>query len=387
MRPADVVGAAIMVAKIATGEIADSVRPVAKRGKGGKKPAKKRSSGQCSRITRKPPEARWGVSRLPLEKRVQVLSMLIEGSPMHMVSRACDVAINSVSKLLADAGRVCAKFHDERVQGVRSKRISCSEIWSFRSEVKNAGGAKATRAGADDVWTWTALDVDSKLIVSWVVGGRDADAAKFIEDLLSRLANGVGLTRSGFIGARSTSVRKKRERKQVLTSSTLARKLDNYRHGLALYFFWHNWCRINKATGVSPVISAGLTDKPMNIADIANMIEAAVPKRGPRHRQETNAKRAARGHLAALARIEAAELNRIKSIIRKVWTLPSDLLPERLSRFADELRTRIKAGQTRERLYLRAGFVQVHDMKLPLSPAHRTLVDRVYALLKRKSSN
>jgi hypothetical protein len=404
-RPADVVGAAIMVAKIATGEITDSVRSVAKRAKGGKKLAEKLSPDRHSQIAKKPPEARWGISRLPLNKRVQILSILVEGSPMHKVSQVCEVSIRTVSKLLVDAGNVCANFHHKRAEAVRSKRIQCSEIWSFRrSEAKN-GATKSTRDGAGDMWTWTALDADSKLIVSWIVGGRDIDTAyQFIDDLLSRLANGVQLTRDGYVGGRQQSVTGNPDPTHISGSSVkphnltmrtrgrrfptngLTRKLDNHCHGLALYFFWHNWCRTNKAGRVSPAMAAGLTDKLMDMADIANMVEAAAPKRGPRRRYATDTEHAERDRLDALARFEA-EINPIKLIIREEWTLPADFLPEKLTGFANELWTRIKAGQAHERLYGRAAFVQVHDMKIPLSPAHRTLVDRVYTLLRRKNSN
>lgn len=140
-----------------------------------------------------------GMNKLPIAKRVQVLSMLCEGSSMRSVSRVCDVSINTVAKLLDEAGRAALGFHDERVRGLQSKRVQCDEIWSFvYAKNKNVIDAKSAPKGAGDVWTWTALDADSKLICGWAVGQRDAYwAAAFLEDLKGRLASRVQLTTDG----------------------------------------------------------------------------------------------------------------------------------------------------------------------------------------------
>lgn len=136
---------------------------------------------------------------MPQQTRVQILSMLCEGSSMRSVSRVCDVSINTVSKLLVDAGEVCAAYHDQYVRGLQSKRVQCDEIWSFcYAKNKNVRDAKSPVDGAGDVWTWTALDADSKMIVSWCVGRRDAEAAYLLmEDLRSRLKTRVQLTTDG----------------------------------------------------------------------------------------------------------------------------------------------------------------------------------------------
>src|ERR1700684_4687538 len=136
------------------------------------------------------------MNKLPLEKRVQILSMLVEGSSMRSVSRVCGVSINTVTKLLIDAGKVCAAFHDERVRNVGAKAIQCDEIWSFAyAKQKNVRFAKSAPEGAGDIWTWTAIDADSKLIVSWLVGDRDGSYAyAFMSDVADRLANRVQLT-------------------------------------------------------------------------------------------------------------------------------------------------------------------------------------------------
>src|SRR5215207_9567265 len=139
------------------------------------------------------------MNKLPLAKRVQILSMLCEGSSLRSISRVCDVSINTVSKLLVDAGEACAAFHDNHVRGVKAKRIQCDEIWAFvHAKQKNVASAKAAPGKAGDVWTWTALDVDSKLIVTWLIGERDGEAAnQFIGDLAERVTGRVQLMTDG----------------------------------------------------------------------------------------------------------------------------------------------------------------------------------------------
>src|ERR1039457_4319906 len=120
----------------------------------------------------------WGMNKLPLEKRVQILTMLVEGSSLRSISRVAGVSINTVTKLLVDAGTVCATFHDEMVRHVAATRVQCDEIWSFcYAKQKNVKGATAAPANAGLVWSWTVLDAASKLVVSWMAGGRDSDYA------------------------------------------------------------------------------------------------------------------------------------------------------------------------------------------------------------------
>src|SRR6266566_5883485 len=139
------------------------------------------------------------MNKLPLETRVRILSLLVEGSSLRSISRVCDVSINTVTKLLIDAGTVCAAFHDEKVRDVKAKRVQCDEIWSFcYSKQKNVAAAKRKDVAYGDVWTWTALATDSKLIVSYLSGGRDSDyAMALMDDLRQRLANRVQLTTDG----------------------------------------------------------------------------------------------------------------------------------------------------------------------------------------------
>src|SRR5688572_24745394 len=133
------------------------------------------------------------MNKLPLRKRTQIIQLLVEGNSLRSTSRICDVSINTVTKLLVEVGKACEKFHNEKVQKVNAKRVQCDEIWSFvYSKEKNVPEGMEDYAG--DVWTWTAIDADSKLIISWGVGGRDiATAKEFMQDVASRLSNRVQL--------------------------------------------------------------------------------------------------------------------------------------------------------------------------------------------------
>lgn len=139
------------------------------------------------------------MNKLPLQKRILILNMLIEGMSMRSISRTVGVSINTVTKLLVEAGDACAAYHDESVQEVKASRIQCDEIWSFcYAKAKNVKTAKAAPTGAGDVWTWTAIDSDSKMILSYEVGDRSAATAiEFMDDLRSRLATRVQLTTDG----------------------------------------------------------------------------------------------------------------------------------------------------------------------------------------------
>src|SRR3954468_20411385 len=139
------------------------------------------------------------MNKLPLAKRTQILSMLCKGSSMRAIERITGVSINTVTKLLIDAGKACDAYHDEHVRGVQATRIQCDEVWAFcYSKQKNVADAKAAPEGAGDVWTWTALEASSKLLVSYMVGNRDGEyAAALMDDLRGRLANRVQLTTDG----------------------------------------------------------------------------------------------------------------------------------------------------------------------------------------------
>jgi IS1 family transposase len=276
------------------------------------------------------------MNKLPAAKRAQILSMLCEGNSMRSVSRLADVSINTVSKLLVDAGQACAVFHDEMVRGVKSRRVQCDEIWSFTyAKQKNVAKAKAAPSHAGDTWTWTGLDADSKLIVSWLIGGRDAGAASaFVSDLADRLANRVQLTTDGlklYLGAvedsfgadidysmlvklygpsgetekryspakcigcipqhvvgdpdpmnvstsyveRSNLTMRMSMRRFTRLTNGFSKKLDNHVNMVALYTVWYNWTRIHKTLRVTPAMAAGLTDRVWSMAEIVELIEEA----------------------------------------------------------------------------------------------------------------
>ena len=274
------------------------------------------------------------MNKLPTERRVQILSMLCEGSSMRSISRVVGVSINTVTKLLVDAGQFAAEFHDQNVRGVKSQRIQCDEIWSF-SHCKHANLRTATAApiGSGDVWTWTAIDAETKLIVSWLVGDRDTPSAcAFIGDLRDRLANRVQLTTDGHkpyavavaeenldadyamliklfgpapggvvrysppavIGTKVQNIQGNPDPMHVNTSfaerqnltmrmsmrrftrltNAFSKKLDNHYYALALYFLWYNWIRIHKTTRVTPAMAAGLTDTLMSWEDMVALLDA-----------------------------------------------------------------------------------------------------------------
>jgi IS1 family transposase len=282
------------------------------------------------------------MNKLPLQTRVQILTMLCEGSSMRSISRVCDVSLNTVAKLLVDAGKVCAEFHDGAVRNVKSQRIQADEIWSFSyAKAKNVRTAKSAPEGAGDTWTWTAIDADSKLIVSWHVGDRSQHTGiAFMSDLRARLANKVQLTTDGHrayltavdaidfdadyamlqkifatdvpgpgrysppvvVGTQTEIIRGNPDPAHVSTSfaerqnltmrmqmrrftrltNAFSKKFENHCHALALYFYWYNWTRQHKSLRVSPAMAAGLTDKLWSMSDLAVMVDDALPKPGKR---------------------------------------------------------------------------------------------------------
>src|SRR5262245_18119975 len=129
------------------------------------------------------------MNRLDREGRSRILHLLCEGSSIRAVTRLTGASKNTVTKLMIDAGMACADYHDGAVRNLKTRRVQCDEIWSFTyAKQKNVKGAKAAPKGAGDTWTWTALDSDSKLMVTWWVGDRSSSTGlMFLNDLKSRL--------------------------------------------------------------------------------------------------------------------------------------------------------------------------------------------------------
>lgn len=286
------------------------------------------------------------MNKLPIKTRVTILNMLVEGSSMRSISRITGVSINTVTKLLEDAGRACAAYHDVTVRNVKATHVQCDEIWSFcYAKDKNVATAKAAPDGAGDVWTWTAIDRDHKMILSFEVGDRSsATAIEFMDDLRARLANRVQLTTDGhkayleavegafggdvdyamliklygdatgqkghekkYSPAECTGACKElitgNPVKSMVSTSHVERanlsmrmgmrrftrltngfrkKLENHLHMLSLYFVHYNFVRMHKSLRMTPAMAAGVSDTLHDMEWLAGLIEAAAPKPGPR---------------------------------------------------------------------------------------------------------
>ena len=282
------------------------------------------------------------MNKLPLKTRALILNMLCEGQSMRATARLADVSFNTVAKLLIDAGKVCADLHDELVQGVTASRIQCDEVWSFTyAKQKNVAKVKAAPVEAGDTWTWTALDADTKLIVSSMIGGRDAEYANaFMDDVASRLANRVQMTTDGHkayleavegsfgadidyaqlikvygnapetfkgryspadcTGIVKRTVEGQPEEKHISTSfverqnltmrmqmrrftrltNAFSKKLENHMHMVALYTVWYNFIRIHKTLRVTPAMEAGLSKTVWDMEDLVRIMDERAPKPG-----------------------------------------------------------------------------------------------------------
>lgn len=161
------------------------------------------------------------MNKLPQERQIRILNALVEGASLRAASRMADVSINTVTKLLVDAGSACLKYQSETLRNLTCKRIQCDEIWSFvYAKDKNVPKKLRCKFGFGDVWTWTAIDADTKLIPCWYIGTRDASAAyHFMRDLAGRLANRVQLTTDGH------KAYLKRSFRESLASETFGRGL------------------------------------------------------------------------------------------------------------------------------------------------------------------
>jgi IS1 family transposase len=288
------------------------------------------------------------MNKLSVAKRAQILSMLCEGSSMRAITRITGVSLNTVTKLLIDAGKACWAYHDEHVRNVQATRVQCDEIWAFcYSKAKNVAKAKAAPSGAGDVWTWTAIEASNKMIVSFMVGGRDGEyALAFMDDLRSRLANRVQLTTDGhsaylraveeafddvdyaqlvkiygeapenakgrYSPAECTGAKKVRvlgnpdwdhvstsyversnlsirmhQRRFTRLTNAHSKKFENHAWAVALHVTFYNFTRIHSSLRMSPAMAAGVSDRLWDISDIVALIDARekAPKRPATYRK------------------------------------------------------------------------------------------------------
>lgn len=278
------------------------------------------------------------MNRLTNQQRAQILQMLCEGMSIRAVTRVTGASKNTVTKLMVDAGQAFAEYQDKAFRNLTSKRVQVDEIWSFvYSKQKNVPEAKQGEAG--DVWTWTALDADNKLMLSWYIGNRDAECAKaFMQDVKERLANRVQLTSDGhkayleavesafgsdvdyaqlvkiygevvdgqkryspaecvgakkekrignpdlccvstsFVERQNLNIRMHMRRFTRLTNA-FSKKIENHAHAFALTAMYYNFVRIHQTLRVTPAMAAGVTERLWSVMDMVRVLEAYENKK------------------------------------------------------------------------------------------------------------
>lgn len=284
------------------------------------------------------------MKKLNTSKRAQILGLLCEGMSLRAASRLADVAFNTVAKLLVDAGKAVSDYQDGAFRNLPCKRVQVDELWAFcGAKEKNATEAQKAN-GFGDIWTWTAICADTKLMPSWYVGNRDAYAAhNFIRDLSGRLANRVQLTSDGHkpylaaverafgadidyamlvkhygpapegqrryspaecLGTTVGIVTGRPDPKYINTSysersnltvrmscrrftrltNAFSKKAENHAHAVSLHMMSYNFCRIHKTLRITPAMAAGVSDHVWTLDEVVAVIDAAEPppaKRGP----------------------------------------------------------------------------------------------------------
>jgi len=275
------------------------------------------------------------MNKLSIEKRAQIIGMLVEGNSMRAVSRMADCSINTVTKLLVDVGQACWIYQHEKLRDLPCKKIQCDEIWSFcYAKEKNVPQDHKGEWGYGDVYTWTAIDADTKLVPSFLVGRRDAGFANiFMNDLASRLKNKVQLTTDGhrayltavedafggeidyamlvktygtpqsttdqrryspaecigietvrisgipneqdistsYVERQNLTMRMSMRRFTRLTNG-FSKKVENLECAVALHFMYYNFARIHKTLRVTPAMEAGIAEHVWAIEEIINLL-------------------------------------------------------------------------------------------------------------------
>lgn len=274
------------------------------------------------------------MNQLDSGKRAQAIAALVEGNSVRSVSRMTGIARNTLLSLLFETGMACAEFQDTALRNLKCQRVQCDEIWSFvGAKDKNVPAEKQGQFGYGSVWTWTALDADTKLICTWMVGSRDGNAAsEFIKDLASRLSNRIQLTTDGHvvyanaverafgadidyamlvkvygsnpepetrysppevISCRAVEITGKPDPKHISTSyverqnltmrmhmrrftrltNGFSKKLENHIAAISLHFMYYNFVRIHQTLRVTPTMAAGVTDRVWEISDIVALLD------------------------------------------------------------------------------------------------------------------
>ena len=272
------------------------------------------------------------MNRLSTAKRASVVAALVEGCGLRATARMTGVARMTGEKLLRDLGAACARYQDEHLRNLTCRRIECDEIWSFvYAKEKNVERAKSAPEVAGDVWTWTAIDADTKLVPSWLIGTRDlATAYDFMHDLADRLRHRVQLTTDGHtpyleavesafgmdidyamlvkiygsdpaekryspakcLGCDVRSITGEPNPKHISTSyverqnltmrmsmrrftrltNAFSKKVEMHAHSVALHFMHYNFVKIHSTLRTTPAQAAGVTDRLWEIEDLVDLL-------------------------------------------------------------------------------------------------------------------
>jgi IS1 family transposase len=270
------------------------------------------------------------MNRLSTAERAKVVAVLVEGNSLRATARITGVARMTVEKLLRDLGEACQMFHDATVRNLKSQRVQCDEIWSFVGAKEKNVTPEQKADGWGDAWTWTAIDADSKLMISWLVGDRKQGAANaFMEDVAARLVHRVQLTTDGhaqyliatemafgrevdyaqlqklyagqstsrysparFVGAKRAAITGDPDPRHVSTSfversnltmrmhmrrftrltNAFSKKLEMHMLSIALHFTYYNFCKVHQSLRVTPAMEAGLADHVWSLDELVGLM-------------------------------------------------------------------------------------------------------------------